>query len=96
MSEVVATPVVVETVKIEVEVPKEAHELAKGIMKIIQASRVALADGFQPTQDLPVLLVEAVKELPAALGGVDKLGDEFAADKGKMLVALSLAIDEVL
>lgn len=90
----VAEPI--QTVSVSVEIPKETHELAQGIVKMVKAAREALKDGFQPTQDVPVLLMESVKELPAAVGGLDKLGAEAKADKGKLIVALSLAVDELL
>lgn len=95
MTDQVTAPAI-EMMDMTVKVPKETMELAQGLAKLIQASRQALADGFQPTLDVPVILVAAVKELPAAVGGLDKLGPEFQADKGKLLLALSIALDEVI
>jgi hypothetical protein len=86
----------VQMVDVSVSVPKEINELAVGLSKLVAAAKQALADGFQPTQDLPVLLVEAVRELPAMVGGLDMIDDEFKADKGKFVLALSIALDEVI
>lgn len=83
-------------VKVEVEVPKESYELANGLAKILKAAKDAAADGWQSGQDLPVVLLEAFKELPGMISGFSDVGAEFKADKGKLLLALSIALDEVI
>lgn len=65
-----------EKMKVEVEVSKEAFELGQSLVGIVKAAKQALADGFQPGADLPVILISAVAELPKGIEGVQKLGEE--------------------
>lgn len=65
---------------ISVEVSKEAHELMSGFIEVVKASRKALADGFQPGQDVPEILIKAVGQLPAMVGGLDQLPAEAKED----------------
>jgi hypothetical protein len=67
---------IMELKKIEISVPKESYELAKGIQAVVEAVVVAVKDGFQPGQDIPAIVVAAVSALPAAVDGIDKLSDE--------------------
>ena len=57
-----------ETKKLEVEVPKETHELADGVADIAVAALKATEDGWQSGTDLPVMVTTAVSELPAMVG----------------------------
>jgi len=85
-----------EKMKLEVEVPKEMHELMVGLAKIVKASKLALKDGFQPGQDLPAVLVAAVAELPAMVGGLDKLPEEAKEDVAGFIKAGVLGVSEVV
>lgn len=85
-----------EKMKLEVEVPKEMHELMLGIAKIVKASKLALKDGFQPGQDLPAVLVAAVAELPAMVGGLDKLPEEAKSDTAGFVKAGVLGAAEIV
>lgn len=62
--------------KREVEVTKEFAELWEGLAEIVKASKVALKDGFQPGQDLPVIAAQAFGSLTKAIGGLDQLPAE--------------------
>lgn len=83
-------------VKVEVEVSKEASELANAVAGIVKATRVALKDGFQPGTDIPAVVVQALALLPDAIAGVDQMGAELAEDKGAFVLAFALAIDDML
>lgn len=74
-------------VKVEVEVSKEAHELAVGSKKVILGIKEALKDGWQPGQDLPVVLNAVLMDLVPAVQGVEKLGDEAKEDVGAFVSA---------
>ncbi len=84
------------TVKKEIELPKEASELADAIAGVFKAVKAAAADGWQTGTDLPAVAVAAMALLPAAISGLDQLGAEFKADKGKIILALAVSLDEVL
>jgi hypothetical protein len=85
-----------EMVEVKVSVPKEFHELADGIVELVQVARQLLADGFQPAQDLPAFAIAAYSKLPAMIGGIDQLPAEIKADKGKIALALALAADKIV
>jgi len=60
----------------QVEVTKEFSELWDGLAEIVKAAKLALADGFQPGQDLPVIAAQAFGSLTKAIGGLDQLPAE--------------------
>lgn len=55
---------------------KEAYELAAGLKQFTLDIKRALADGWQPTQDIPAFLAATITDLVPAVQGVDKLGAE--------------------
>jgi hypothetical protein len=85
-----------EKVKVEVELGKEAHELAKMLSKIAKAVISAGQDGFQVADVVPI-----VQEAFAALSGdgmkdLKKLPEEIKQDPSKFALALVVEIDSVL
>jgi hypothetical protein len=80
-----------EMIKKEMEVPKEINEVAEALENITKACLTATEDGFQAGTDLPAILLSAVAELPRALDGMAKLGEEFTANKAKFFGALMLS-----
>lgn len=83
--------------EVSVKVTKEAYELADGLKKFVLDIKGALADGWQPGADLPVVLSAALADLVPAVQGVEKLGDEAKADvqgfiNGLVLPAEALAV----
>lgn len=63
-------------VAVTTEVAKETYELGVGVDKFIGAVKQALADGFQPGQDIPVVLSAAIADLVPAIQGAEKIGSE--------------------
>jgi hypothetical protein len=82
-----------ETIKREIELPKEMGELGMALEKMVKASKQALADGFQAGQDIPAIAVSAFGELTQALGGLQNVSAEAKADPGKIAVVGALVID---
>lgn len=80
-----------EKITVDCEVSKEAYELGKGVVDLVAAVKVALADGWDMSQDLPVILSAALSSLLPAVQGVDKLGDEFKEDPAAFSKAFALA-----
>lgn len=69
-----------ETIKVEIELPKEAYELAKGLGAFGAAVKAALADGWQIGQDMPVIITAAVANVVPALEGASAVTDEAKLD----------------
>lgn len=69
--------------QIEVSVPvaKEAYELGLGISDFVQAVKTAVADGWQPGQDIPAILVAAFEKLVPAVQGADQIPSEMVEKK---------------
>lgn len=84
------------TLEVPVKVTKEAYELGQGLAKFLKATKQALADGWQPGQDLPVLMAAAVTELVPALQGVEQLDDEAKADKQAFTMALVVSLGDAV
>lgn len=82
-------------IKVEVEVSKEAHELAQALADVAIKALSAVEDGFQAGQDLPVILVEAVSKLPSALDGVNQIGAELKEDADAFAMAFMVAGQKV-
>ena len=83
-------------IKVEVEVSKEVHELGEGLKNFIAALKVALADGWQTDQDLPVLLASAMADLIPALQGIEKLPDEAKEDLESFLTGIGLSVKGIV
>jgi hypothetical protein len=83
-----------EKLKYSVEVPKEIHEVGLALGAILKATGNALKDGFQPGEDIPVIVMAAVANLGAAVSGLDKVGDEFKALPVEATTGLLLPILE--
>lgn len=62
--------------KVELEVSKETMELCQGLAKVVQNVKQALADGWSPGQDLPVILTTVIADLVPALQGVEQIPAE--------------------
>lgn len=77
--------------ELTVEVSKETHELAIALVGIAAATKKALADGFQPGQDIPAIVTEAWAKLPEAIQGMDQVDDEFKESKSAFIKAIGLA-----
>lgn len=80
--------------QVTVEVSKEAYELAQALFAVALKTKEALKDGWNPLTDVPAVILEAIRVLPGALGGLDQLDDEFKEDPSAFLNAFSLTADQ--
>lgn len=85
-----------EKVKVELELGKEAHELAKMLSMIVKSVLSAGQNGFQVSDVIPI-----VQEAFVALSGdgmkdLKKLPAEIKEDPSKFALALVVEIDSVL
>jgi hypothetical protein len=81
---------------VQVEVSKEMYELGMGLAGVVDAVKQATADGWQPGQDLPAIVVAAIAILPPALQGVDQIKGELSEDKGAFISAVALPIADII
>lgn len=79
-----------------VQVPKETMELVQGMVNMTLAAKKALADGWQPGSDIPMIAMSAFNELLVAVQGLDQLDDEFKSAPGKLALVLGLAVDQLV
>ena len=63
-------------IKKEVEVSKEADELAESIFKLVESSQKHTEDGFQAGKDLPAIIMENLQSLMTGIDGMDKMSAE--------------------
>ena len=85
-----------ETVKIEVSVPKEIHELASGLAEFVVEimKEIKSNGGWTVGDDLAGLSVAAMKLLPA-INGALSIGEEFKTDISGCLSAMTIALPPV-
>lgn len=65
-----------ELVPVTLQCAKETYELGKGLEGVVLAIKTALADGWQPGTDLPMIAVNSLNALAPAVQGVDQLPNE--------------------
>lgn len=73
-----------DVIKREYDFPKEITEVGDAIKSILEATALALKDGWQPGQDLPAILSAAFTGMVVAVGGIQNIPEEF---KGQPLMA---------
>jgi len=83
-------------VSVEVEVTKEAYELGQGLVDIIKAVKMALADGWQVGKDLPAIVASTVGNLGKMVDGIDQLDDEASEDLAAFAKALGLSVADAV
>ncbi len=76
-----------ETIKKEIEVPKETSEFTDAIANVAIASKKALDDGFQLGEDLPAIATAALTHLLPAVDGATKIPGEMKENAYKFALA---------
>lgn len=77
------------------EVSKETYEMGMALAKMVEAIKDALADGWQPGQDLPVLITAVIGNIAQIAQGVAAAPAEQKEDQDAFLGAIALALKEV-
>lgn len=80
---------------VEVEVSKEAYELMDGIKKVVESVKKALADGWQPGQDVPTILMESLTALVPAVAGAESIGSEAKEELEAFVTGLGIKSKEI-
>lgn len=69
---------------------KETYELVEGIGEFVGAVKAALADGWQPGSDIPVIMMAAIEKLGPAVQGADQIDDELKGNVGHAVAAMGI------
>lgn len=85
-----------QTVSVPVTVSKEAYELGQGVVKFVAALKGALSNGFQPGQDIPIVVAAAITELIPAMDGVQLMADELKTDQVAFASAFVLSAKDLV
>lgn len=80
------------SIEVPVSVSKEAHDIGSGLFKIQKAAKEALSDGWQPGQDLPIILTTAMSEMLEMLSGIDKVPGEWSEDNAAFMKAFMIPL----
>lgn len=80
---------------VQVEVSEKAHDLGQALVSIVSVSKQALADGFQPGTDLPVVVLAAASQIVKVVEGIQSAGDELKEDQAAFIAALGLSAKDL-
>lgn len=81
---------------VTVSIEKSGYDVGMALVKLAAVTKQALADGLQPTADLPVIVIEALKDLPAAMAEMPNLQADIAEDKMAFIKGVNLAVYELI
>ena len=81
--------------QLTIVVEKEVYEMALNLRDFVGAVKQAMADGWQPGQDLPILLTAALTNLVPALQKINQIAPNLAEDKVAFVKALTLGLEEI-
>ncbi len=84
------------TTKLELEVTKEVHEIGLAVKGVVEAYKIAVADGFQAGQDIPTILMASYSNLTLAIEGADQAAAEFKADPIKASLGALIPLSEAV
>lgn len=84
------------TVKVDVEIGEKTHDLITGLADFVDKAQAALADGFQPGQDLPEIAVSALTDLAPVLMNAGELKQEFDSLPDSRVIAVALLANELM
>jgi len=85
-----------EYLKVEVECPKELHELLEGVVGLLNSVNEARADGWDWATDAPTVVLQNLSQLSTALEGADKLKGEVEGDPAAAVRAGGLFVAQFL
>lgn len=78
-------------IQVPVTVEEKTYELSQALVKFTSAIKGALADGWQPGQDVPVILSAAFQDLVPVIKDVGSLPSELKEDKSAFAMAWVLS-----
>lgn len=78
-------------ITVSVEVEEKSYQVAEAIKGLIKSTKDALADGFQPGQDIPAIIGQNLSGLLVAVSDLSSLPGEAAEDTEAFMKAWGLA-----
>jgi len=78
-----------------VEIEDSGYELVSHSLKIAKAMKLAVADGFQPGQDIPVAIAALLAEFPAILAAIPNISPDLAESRALFLKGANIACWEI-
>lgn len=81
---------------IQVEVSESTYDLIVNLASFVAVVKTALADGWQTTEDLPVTIAAAVKDLVPAVQQGQNVSAEYADDKDASIRAAVLGLEKLV
>lgn len=81
--------------QITVEVSNSAYNVIEAFKGVVESTKKALADGFQPGQDVPVILGQNLTNLLTAIGEAKNLPAESKEDIEAFLKAFTVGGTEI-
>lgn len=82
--------------QISVEIEKSGYDLLAHMGKLVMAVKAAMADGFQPGTDIPVIVASLVVELPTLVAAIPQVGPEFSEDKIAFIKGANIGLYEMV
>lgn len=79
------------TKTVSVSVEDKSYDVGQAVVQIVKAAKDALADGFQPGQDIPAILSAAIAQLVKILGDAPAIPAESGDDLTAFIKSWSLA-----
>lgn len=80
---------------VSVEVSDKAYDLGQSFKKLVGAADKALEDGFQPGQDVPVIVLSAAAEVVTIVEAIKAAGGEAKEDLAAFIAALGLGVKDI-
>jgi len=84
------------TIEVVLPVAKETYELGLGMVKFLMALKVALEDGFQVGDDIPIIINEALTTLIPSIEGFEDIAKEIEENRGEFINAVCLTLTHVI
>lgn len=81
---------------VQSEVESSGYDLMQGLAKVVKTIKQAVADGFQPGQDLPPVVVAAVAEMPALVAAAKDVPADAAEDKLELVKGANIGVYDVI
>jgi hypothetical protein len=72
---------------IQVSVSENAYGVGEALVGLVGSAKQALADGFQPGQDIPTIAAQNFASLVAAVGELKDVSAELGEDKAAFMRA---------
>ena len=85
----------IETLKVESEVTKETYEVCDALAEVVKNTKQALADGFQPGQDIPAVVLGSFNKFAAGLDGFMKMPAEAKGNTPAFIQGVGVGLGKV-